>query len=614
MKLTDQEQVILRAIDQVRRGDVASISDVIKAVGYSKATVKKVLVRLNEKGIVALHRHDWPASLKPEQRKLMVRIGHDYFNAVSMRKRNPTKSKGKTALKKTGRALKGFARGALSAGSEILGAGAMALNPHGMSEKTWKAEENKFRKSITAYRAKGWTLKQIKDRLWLTYGLTLQSLSDDKAVFVDPFHRGGGFTLDLNAPKRGRKTPNPTAKLSRWKTLEKKEQLILKQLYRLVERDYHKATTDQQRRALLEKKWGLEGRLKEIHKERQKLFERGEVNPARRIKIRNKYIDLVIKGQAKKTPQGWRVGKKTFAQGRGTVNVSSGYYLDKATGLVYAKRARNSARFSSSQWANEMARLRDIKPRPLVKMFGKSGGTPEQRAKREAEMREWNRQYRHASKMQKIALEEDNAAFRARQAQNKTKKKRNASRTVHLARKTKPSRAGVSRKTVHKTKALRSVATRRKVATKRITRNPSAESIRKTFAGRVTGERDVFVPSATPKGKLAKLGNLVLIKTEQGVIKPVRGSAVLLADTRGKLHIGTTSKSDLFSGPRQSFGHVKRIEYEGSKPHLGFPNPIIWHHRMGEETGHRPTLHADGRGGLVFRGGRYRLTRRGVEN
>ena len=63
--------------------------------------------------------------------------------------------------------------------------------------------------------------------------------------------------------------------------------------------------------------------------------------PVRR-KVRNSYVDLVIRGTAEKTPQGWKVGRKTIPQGRGTVLVSSGYYLDKATGMIFAKRARNS--------------------------------------------------------------------------------------------------------------------------------------------------------------------------------------------------------------------------------------------------------------------------------
>src|SRR5687767_6026932 len=75
------------------------------------------------------------------------------------------------------------------------------------------------------------------------------------------------------------------------------------------------------------------------------------LNPNKRIKVRNRYVDLVIKGTAKKTPQGWLIaGAKTakrgrgkvFPQGRGTVQVASGVYLDRHTGLVYAKRLRNA--------------------------------------------------------------------------------------------------------------------------------------------------------------------------------------------------------------------------------------------------------------------------------
>jgi hypothetical protein len=380
-------------------------------------------------------------------------------------------------------------------------------------------------------------------------------------------------------------------------------------------------------------------------------------NPHKRIKLRNKYIDLVIKGQAKKAPQGWKVGTKTFAQGRGTVNVSSGYYLDRATGFVYAKRARNKSKkkrnadHKDSDHPIEVTKhwragppgyltpwqrahhagqkqlfetgIKPAKKRNTSRAYsaGQLGfGTHPVRRSQVAKLRDrlnrltarWEKATKPAQ-LAKIKKEMDAtwAQLQAIGVQN-PKAKRNASRSVHS--KKKASRA----RTVSKARnrlGVRSVAKTRKASTKRSARrNPSAESIRKKFAGRVTGERDVFVPSSTPKGKLAKLGNLVLIQTEQGTIKPVRGTAVLLADTRGKLHIGTTGKTDLFSGPRQSFGQVKRIEYDSSKPHLGYPSPIIWHHKLGEETGERPTLHADGQGGLVFRGGRYRLTRRGIEN
>jgi hypothetical protein len=129
----------------------------------------------------------------------------------------------------------------------------------------------------------------------------------------------------------------------------------------------------------------------------------------------------------------------------------------------------------------------------------------------------------------------------------------------------------------------------------------------------VSGHRDLYFPQGTPNG-LAKLGKLVSITTEEGTLKPVHGAAWLCADTAGKLHIGATSPSPLFDGPPRSFGEVSKIEYEARKPHLGYKNPAIWFHHLGEEDGVKPTLRADGKGGLVFRGGHYRITSQGLEN
>jgi len=400
MNLTDQEQVILKAIGP----NVAEISRVIKAVGYPKATVKKVLVRLNEKGIVALHRHDWPASLKPEQRKFMVKIGSNYYSAVSVMKRNPKTAtgKGKTALKKTGRALKGLAKGALSAGAQILGAGATALNP-----------SRKRKKNKTVIRAK-------------------------RVVVLNP-----------------------------------------------------------------------------------------KKKPAKKKAKRNASRAIPVKPS------------KT-------------------------RRAR-----SSSQTGRKKAT-------PKVRSVAKARKAPTRRASKNPTRKGLRRGYGKARRLSKKSGDTKSMRLAARYMKQKG--------IPHAPR------------------------------PKRTRKNPDAASIRKEFAGAVNGERDLFFPQGTPAGKLAKLGKLVSITTEEGTIKPVSGTAWLCADTRGKLHIGSTSGAPLFDGPKRSFGHVTKLEYESSKPHLGYRGPIIWFHRAGEENGIKPTLHADGKGGLVFRGGDYRLTRRGIEN
>jgi hypothetical protein len=558
MKLTDQEQVILKAVGQ----GVAEVSRVIRAVGYPKATVKKVLVRLSEKGIVALHRHDWPASLKPEQRKLMVRIGRDYFNAVSMRKRNP-QSKSKKALKTTGRALKSFAKGALSAGAQILGAGATALNPHGMSEKAWKAEENKWRKSIAAYRAKGWTYQQIKDRLWLKFGLTLDKLTDESAVFVPIFGRSGGFTLDLIPPLERRRM----ASKAKNKTIIKAKRVVVlnpkrKPAKKAVKRKRNLDHKDSRHQVEVSKHWRAGGlsQWQRAHKAGQKdLFGHG-------IKARN--------------PDP-KHGSKT-----------------KAERLDIARQTIGSSPVYIFKWVGKWHQSLSEPPY-------------------------------HATGV--VILYPDGSVKPLKRVRNASK-----SRTTKSVSKR---RAGASRKTANRSR-VRSVAKARKAPVKRASkravkkssgvkgkRNPTpavlavvnrakskAAQNRKEFAGEYRKDLPLRYPEGTPQG-LSKLGKLLKIKTDRAVITPINNQTWLVRDLKGKLHIGTTSKDGLiWSGAAEDFGHVRRIEYEDVKKHLGYDQPQGFYHFMGEEDGIRPRLYADGKGGLKFKGGNYRITPEGIVN
>jgi hypothetical protein len=210
-----------------------------------------------------------------------------------------------------------------------------------------------------------------------------------------------------------------------------------------------------------------------------------------RRKIRNSYVNLVIRGTAEKTPGGWKVGRKTIPSGKGIASISSGYYLDKATGTIFAKRTRNAAKKRNPKGASKVRQLRE-----------KFTGTQ-------------------------------------------------------------------SRKTA--------------------TMNAS---------------------NGTPRN-LAKLGKLILIKTQRGDIKPGSGTTWLCADAKGKLHFATTAER-LVDGTAQNFGEVSQIEYEAIKPHLGHKRPTIFFHKMGEEGGKRPVLITDGKGGLKLRGGSYRIEREGI--
>jgi hypothetical protein len=282
--------------------------------------------------------------------------------------------------------------------------------------------------------------------------------------------------------------------------------------------------------------------------------------PARR-KVNGKYVDLIIRGKAKKTPQGWRLAGKTFEQGRGTVKVASGYYLDRHTGLVFAKRERN----------------------PNIRGGRRAAAARKHMSKRGVYIVYWRalKGKAHGDDVARFRTWEETKAYMQREG------------AAHPDRK-------YTQEFVSWLHDLRPE-----------TRNPSPKELRREFAGRVGPGADLYFPSHTPHG-LAKLGKLVSIETEEGTIKPVHGSAWLCADKRGRLHIGSVSGANIYNGPRRSFGHVKRIEYDESKPHLGYASPIIWTHKMAEGGGVRPKLYADGEGGLVFKGGSYQIRREGI--
>ncbi|MBO0719211.1 MAG: hypothetical protein J2P41_00180 [Blastocatellia bacterium] len=379
----------------------------------------------------------------------------------------------------------------------------------------------------------------------------------------------------------------------------------------------------------------------------------GAKNPSKRIKIGNsqKYTDLVIRGKAKKTPQGWRLAGKTFPQGRGTTKVSSGYYLDRHTGLVYAKRERsnprrrrsrpNPARISQADIAKFPPHIQAQLQRQIGAIQDKEEKAAAAPAETPAQRKKLIKQYRSIEKQKKSLLQKIVAkmkhlagpssqkitaseARRGKRFQN-AGKRRNPSYTVEAIPKytktVKDTINAFSRGSAIR-KIKRQVEGPKNIYRYRVEKNPSKrrrrsnetpEQIRKEFAGSVSGHRDLYFPEGTPQG-LAKLGKLISITTEEGTIKPVAGSAWLCADTKGHLHLGSTSGAPLYDGPKRDFGEVSKIEYEDLKKHLGYTKPTIFFHHVGERTGERPTLHADGRGGLVFRGGAYWIGPRGLEN
>jgi hypothetical protein len=415
-------------------------------------------------------------------------------------------------------------------------------------------------------------------------------------------------------------------------------------------------------------------------------------NPGKttRRKYRNGYIDLVIMGHATKMPDGWRLGGKTFKQGKGIVPASrKGYYLDRATGTVFSKKARNpqfvvvatpKRKSSASERSIEIhvdaktkaealkAGHQEIKDQGgLVSYYkfavkvrnldhrdaqhpihvtdywqGRKGYlTPWQRAHKAGQQGLFEhgikarngkkgsgsqRQRKHnpryfvtgitaegrehdlaihvdANKTQTLAWAKrqypgykkyvvelsDKADFIGRSGMVKVKRPKRLSSGSQWQRKGNPSQSLKKR-------------------------NPSPADNRREFAGSYSGDKKLYFPDGTPSG-LSKLGVLKLLRTEAGTIKPYGNNVWLCRDQAGKLHLGTTKENAiLFSGPAQSLGEVTRLEYQEAKPHLGYANPVVWFHKLGEETGERPTLHSDGKGGLRFRGGKYKIEARGIVN
>lgn len=379
-------------------------------------------------------------------------------------------------------------------------------------------------------------------------------------------------------------------------------------------------------------------------------------NPGKstRRKYRNGYLDLVIMGHAKKTPSGWSLGGKTFKQGKGIVPASKrGYYLDRATGTVFSKKARNAEHRDADHPIEVTKHYRSGPPGYM---------TPWQRAHSQGQQGLFDHGIKPAKKrnpryfaygIDANGREHDLAV---RVAQNKTQTlawvKKNhpgyKKYVVELSEKfdyigpkggikiKRPKRVsgsrrqrngfdtpcgycggpdGVFRGPGHSIHCERYVKPKRRIKTisarKSKKLNPSVKSIRKEFAGTLGKASDVFAPIGTPRN-VAKLGRLKFIGTESATIKPT-GIVYLCADSKGKLHLCGSKNVPIYSGAAQSFGEVEKVEYETAKPHLYPGEGIIWFtHKMGENGGKRPTLYADGKGGLKFRGGSYKITREGI--
>lgn len=153
------------------------------------------------------------------------------------------------------------------------------------------------------------------------------------------------------------------------------------------------------------------------------------------------------------------------------------------------------------------------------------------------------------------------------------------------------------------------------------------EAMTQKFLGHPTDparEMDVIAPQGTPRD-VARLGDLVLLKTDTEEFAFEDGEAYLLADGRDNLYVGFASDADVNSiEPNTNFGHLEQVNYVAQKDHLNPRNrrhsrkkrrngePIEWFHHFGEEGGQLPKLQSDADGMLHIVGGSYTIEAEGI--
>lgn len=692
--MTDREQVILKAIEHAGRGGLAEVSKVIRAVGYPKATTKKVLIDLAGQGIVTLHRHDYPGSLAPAERKFLVHWKGGYYNAVSARKTNPKGQHLPGLPKKAQREYEHVLKSELAMGRPIKRAKGIAAgkvrkdygrNPRKIADPTL-VERYTIGKAVVSIRSTpdgkytaSWTIKGVPG---YETGISPSGLNQYKRRKFDSIAEAKAAVGQYNRNPSKRKKNTTVIKAKRvlikrvcnprkrkapaGKIIKARVKKAAKTRRR--NRDYPywniyhvdtKKSAPYDKTFLGSSSFGM-SKAEAIEKFRRSHYpgrlragtkiiaEKGVItkNPKRK---RN--LDYRDSTHQVKVHQHWRAGGLSQWQ-----RAHHAGQHDLFAHGIKAKPKRNPSAGDSAKWEK------------LWRAYIKALADLDKPSKGAQSRLKWAR----LAKAEKAIQKFDPDAYQ-RYVVGRKNPKRNAARSGHSKPLSKK-RAGASRKNSKASKARSSVAKRNPGAVKKLVskavktvkrvikrnptrkgmrkgyaqakriskitrgryfssesgqrqaarhekrherkakRNPSAPEIRKTFAGRYSKDERLIFPDGTPQG-LAKLGRLVSIKTEQGKIAPVKGTAWLCSDTRGKLHIGTPTKGHVvFGGPAHDYGRVREIEYMESKPHLGYKNQTLFFHKLGEETGVKPRLVTDGKGGAKFVGGAYQIRREGIIN
>ena len=155
---------------------------------------------------------------------------------------------------------------------------------------------------------------------------------------------------------------------------------------------------------------------------------------------------------------------------------------------------------------------------------------------------------------------------------------------------------------------------KRKKNTARVPRRRTFEM----FQGRPATKAKAMPVSRHAPAKLDQLGDLIELKLNSGKVLKFNGKRFKLCAANGRLWIagGTFAKADAKQPARilNPVDHIDHVVYGTYKPHHGDMKYTHYIHKLGEETGHLPTLAVDRDGFPVIRGGKYKIEARGIVN
>lgn len=138
------------------------------------------------------------------------------------------------------------------------------------------------------------------------------------------------------------------------------------------------------------------------------------------------------------------------------------------------------------------------------------------------------------------------------------------------------------------------------------------------FQGREATTAERLAVSRHAPERLDQLGDLIELKLNSGRVLKFPGKKFRLCAAGGKLWIagGKFAKANP-AGKANEINPIDAIDhvvYGTRKPHHGDNAYTHYIHRLGEESGHQPTLCVDKEGFPVIRGGKYKIEARGIVN